>query len=309
MKRFIITLFTILTLSFISVDVYAAARLDKEEILSESKDLEEIKALEADIIMKAKHAFGLNGVVTSIEGGVRIDYDNAIRVFTDYRVLEAAEVSAGRVEDIVDLCYESMHYAWQVPVYFGDDDCCAGVVVARQHPIREDARDYLSPEYIEWVTMNEGKYVVTDADILGENGPIMTYVREMAEKLDDDCMIKVFGSQPGFSQPVGIVISDDKVSGLFSLGYIGYPAFYYGKEPMETGRLYDYSTLYNDELSEMIADIDYNIENNLMIGASGGMKAPEKSSLPAVLIIAVAAVAVLLSGLFIVKKFRSCKQA
>lgn len=293
-----IFIIVIVFLCSLTVSVSAAV-MDKEDILSESSDFEEIKALETAIIEKARSMCRLNAV-GDIQNGIVVDYENSVRVWNNFLFFENCDVSENRLEEITDACLENWYYAWQIPVYSEVTGKSVGVVVSRRRPLEHNAEN-LSEESKKRINDLAGKYDVASADLLTERNSIMSYVKDIEAGLPDGSQVKIYGSQPGFFQPVGAVISGKKISGLFSLGY-EYEACDTDGNPLQTGKVYDYASLYPTIEKYTVNEADGEIQN----GSYSNMIAPTKStsaiSLPVILIIAAALLLIAAAAILIIKR-------
>jgi len=266
----------IVGLLFIGKTRASAAVMYDEDILSKSRDLEEVKAIEYTIISEAKKACTINAIGTSNAEDIIIDYDNAVRVYTDYRFFTGEEVSEQYVEQITGKCIESWSYVWQVPVSSRSTGKVVGVVVARQPKLNSSVN--FSEEEKKIISEKAGKYTATDAVVItDERKLLMSYVKDIEASIPEGSKVRLFGTQPGFFQPVGAVISDGKISGIFSLGYY-YSIQEHINEEFSNGKIYDYATLY-----PTIADITANNIEAAMNGLStqpAGIEVVYKESSP-----------------------------
>jgi len=266
--------------------------LYSEDILSQSSDFEEIKALEPFIIQRAKEACSLNNSGLSADDIV-VDYDNSIRVYTDCLVFESNEVSEDRVDEIIEYSIDKMYFGWQIPVYSESKGKKVGVLVARQLPLDEYAKSYMSEDLQKAIMETEGKYKVSTAEVLDERAAIMSYINDIKTSLPDGAKVRVFGSQPGFFQPVAVVITKGKISSLFPLGY-RYRVEEAIDFSIESGNCYDYDLLY-PAIEEKRMENEKNAALGLQTGAGAGIEVPHndvthKNSITLIVIMSMAGV-------------------
>ncbi|MCQ2496659.1 MAG: hypothetical protein MJ131_08730 [Lachnospiraceae bacterium] len=303
-KLAIIIMFLSLSLLGFTFEAKAAENvLDSEDVLSKSHDFEEIKALEPFIIQSAKEACNLNNTGFSADD-IIVDYDNAIRVYTDCLVFEDREVSADRVDEIIEYSIDKMYFGWQIPVYSESKGKTVGVLVARQLPLNEDAKAYMSEDLQKAIMETEGKYKVSTAEVLDERATIMLYVKNIENSLPDGSKVRIFGSQPGFFQPVAAVITKGRISSLFPLGYT-YSVEEYIDFSIENGKFYDYELLY-PAIEDIRIENEKNAALGLQTGAGTGIQVPHNSSITLIVILSIAGVltAGALAGIMIAKKRR-----
>jgi len=227
------------------VDVSAASTVFySEDILTENAaDYQEIQALEAQIIQKAMETLNINNARFP-QKDLRVEYADAVKVYSGYYLFESDEVSAERVDEIVAGCSAKMGYEWLIPVYHEGRDAYIEVSVAKQKPLSGGEKANIPEDTVKLLEANVGKYIVKDAVRLTDRAYAMKYISDMQSRFMDAGKVRIFGSQTGFVRPVAVFVTDKGLNGVFSLGY-SYPLpEYVPNSAIEVGELYDYDTIF-----------------------------------------------------------------
>lgn len=238
MKRFILCLVLTVAASLFAVDASAAPKeLYSEDILSESEDCELLRAMEAEIYSTLKKEYGNRFYNT---GDFKVFYDEGVRVYDKYLAFEGKYVSEERLTEIAGYCIKEKGYFWQIPAEFAGE--MFSVLAVPQKPTEVHPYEFiLLPREIK----SAGYYISLIEKDLPQDAKIRLFNYQIVSTGYKGCV-------SNGSAPLGIVVSEERITGLFALGYDMYQI----EELKRVGNLVDYEPIY-DQIEELRTDPFY----------------------------------------------------
>lgn len=206
MKKMICFIFAMIMISCGVEDVIAqTVSFGQEDILSTSSEFEEISSLRDEMIDSLEAL-----TQTSAEEAV-IHYDRSIKI---YATTDIFQLDTDDGEAILELLEEGDHI-WMVPASLNGKEY--ELTITKGLPLREEAKDVLTPSQQQEVIDREGKWFVVGIGETDES--FWEKVSAKSEELAGCQRVVIIMDLPGFHYPVALGIKDGTAARWVNLGY------------------------------------------------------------------------------------------
>lgn len=173
MKKILFFAAAILAFILFSENVKAEQQVTLDTMDNYEEDLEQISAIENDIVNQINMARRMNGK-SDLPMGFKPDYTKAYKIYIDTDIFSLESNNSGSIMQLLN----EGRYVWSLFVEYNND--YYKLDISRGRPLREEIAASLEQKYIDEIKAAEGKWTVACVSVLEYD---MSYKAKIADAL------------------------------------------------------------------------------------------------------------------------------